>query len=574
MDVDFSHLSTSYSQIGSSFHQVRMSHIAFLVFSSTIHLGVIEILLQAKDLHNSLQNIKRIIEKQNSKQVVRNRLQFKVSIDVIKWLVFQGCAFRGHNETQNSRNEGNFLEVIKLLASYNEYVGAIILENGILSILANSNFCIIVDEAHNESKKEQIVIVLWFVNKEGFIHERFFDLVHVKDTTSLALEKAIRQVLLLHCLNVDDIHGQGYDYNTPNPYPSPKQGCYNDGASNMRGECNGLQALFAKKCQFAYYVHYLTHRLQLTLVAASKEVIPICQLRYSMGSHLDSLNSWIRMFNSVCVVLQDIIKFGNLTQRNEVDGIYDALASIKFVFILHFMIALIRITDDLCQALQYKSHDILTQCSWCRQLKCSSRNSENMGGILCFKELKLFCKDYEIEVPNLSAPYKAGRGRSCIPRDNVTIEHHYRLDIFIVGIDSLLTEMNSPFNGEVVKLFALSSALDPHDNYKGFPVEDIYKLMNYFYPDNYTEQEKLHSTELQKASIVVELRQVLAKTNKSSIYHLLDRIIRLVLTLPVSTTTTERAFSAMKNVKTMLHNRMEDDFHSTYLVAYIEKEIA
>ncbi|TYJ11306.1 hypothetical protein E1A91_A11G267200v1 [Gossypium mustelinum] len=319
---------------------------------------------------------------------------------------------------------------------------------------------------------------------DGFIHERFFDLVHVKDTTSLALEKAIRQVLLLHCLNVDDIRGQGYD-----------------GASNMRGKCNGLQALFAKKCySYLSIVLYLTgvinlaisknkwhEQLRDTEASHIVKLIDTSELetgkgkkssrcspmsrRYSMGSHLASLNSWIRMFNSVCVVLQDIIKFGNLTQRNEVDGIYDALASIKFVFILHFMIALIRITDDLCQALQYKSHDILTQCSW---------------------ELKLFCKDYEIEVPNLSAPYKAGRGRSCIPRDNVTIEHHYRLDIFIVGIDSLLTEMNSPFNGEVVKLFALSSALDPHDNYKGFPVEDIYKLMNYFYPDNYTEQEKLH----------------------------------------------------------------------------------
>ncbi|KAK5786125.1 hypothetical protein PVK06_040754 [Gossypium arboreum] len=204
--------------------------------------------------------------------------------------------------------------------------------------------------------------------------------------------------------------------------------------------------------------------------------------RYSMGSHLASLNSWIRMFNSVCVVLQDIIKFGNLTQRNEVDGIYDALASIKFVFILHFMIALIRITDDLCQALQYKSHDILTQCSWCRQLKCSSRNSENMGGILCFKELKLFCKDYEIEVPNLSAPYKAGRGRLV--------------------------------SREITSQLSITIGL-------------IYSL-----------------------------------------------IIRLVLTLPVSTTTTKRAFSAMKNVKTRLHNKMEDDFHSTYLVAYIEKEIA
>ncbi|KAK5820489.1 hypothetical protein PVK06_025536 [Gossypium arboreum] len=82
------------------------------------------------------------------------------------------------------------------------------------------------------------------------------------------------------------------------------------------------------------------------------------------------------------------------------------------------------------------------------------------------------------------------------------------------------------------------------------------------------------STKLQKASIVAELCQVLAKTNKSSIYPLLDKIIRLVLTLPVFTTITEQAFLAMKIVKTRLRNRMGDDFLLTYLVAYIEKKIA
>ncbi|KAH1128706.1 hypothetical protein J1N35_000084 [Gossypium stocksii] len=119
-------------------------------------------------------------------------------------------------------------------------------------------------------------------------------------------------------------------------------------------------------------------------------------------------------------------------------------------------------------------------------------------------------------------------------------------------------------------------------------MEDIYKLMNDFYLGDFTEQEKLHmkiqlehfqldarqSTKLQKASTVVELCQVLAKTNKLSIYPLLDKIIHLVLTLPVPTTITEQAFLAIKIVKARLRNRMEDDILSTYLVAYIEKRIA
>jgi len=39
----------------------------------------------------------------------------------------------------------------------------------------------------------------------------------------------------------------------------------------MSGEWNGLQALFRNECPCAYCVHCFAHRLQLTLVAASKE---------------------------------------------------------------------------------------------------------------------------------------------------------------------------------------------------------------------------------------------------------------------------------------------------------------
>jgi hypothetical protein len=51
-------------------------------------------------------------------------------------------------------------------------------------------------------------------------------------------------------------------------------------------------------------------------------------------------------------------------------------------------------------------------------------------------------------------------------------------------------------------------------------------------------------------------------------------LIRLVLTLHVSTATTERGFSAMKLVKTKLRSRMEDGFLADNLLVYIEKEIA
>ena len=75
-------------------------------------------------------------------------------------------------------------------------------------------------------------------------------------------------------------------------------------------------------------------------------------------------------------------------------------------------------------------------------------------------------------------------------------------------------------------------------------------------------------------STISELCRGLQISEKSNIYFLIDRLIRLVLTLPISTTTTERAFLAMKLLKTRFRNRMEDEFLVDNMIVYIEKEIA
>jgi len=63
-----------------------------------------------------------------------------------------------------------------------------------------------------------MALVLRFVDKNGFIQERFFDIVHVKDIVAITLKNELCVVPSRHNLNVSNIHGQGYD-----------------GASNMRG---------------------------------------------------------------------------------------------------------------------------------------------------------------------------------------------------------------------------------------------------------------------------------------------------------------------------------------------------
>jgi hypothetical protein len=209
-------------------------------------------------------HIEEVVGKQTNEDIKNNRLRLKTSIDAIRWLAFQSCSFRGYDESAESKNHGNFLEMVKLLDSYDDEVKVVVLENApknakytstqiqqeILNLMAcnvqksirdeigDAKFHLVIDESIDESRKEQMAFVVCFVDKEGFIRERFLDLIHVHDTCSATLKQELCSVLAYHKLDVQNIHGQGYD-----------------GASNMRGEWNGLEAKFMEECPYAYYVH-------------------------------------------------------------------------------------------------------------------------------------------------------------------------------------------------------------------------------------------------------------------------------------------------------------------------------
>ncbi|KAL8556321.1 hypothetical protein ACS0TY_003944 [Phlomoides rotata] len=146
-------------------------------------------------------------------------------------------------------------------------------------------------------------------------------------------------------------------------------------------------------------------------------------------------------------------------------------------------------------------------------------------------------------------------------------------------------ELNTRFNDVSVELLSLSVTLYPKNSFESFNSDDICKLARKFYPGDFTDQdivsleyELIHykhdvimKQEFQVYTLV-ELCQLLTKSGRSNVYVMLTRLIRLVLTLSVSTATTERAFLAMKHVKTALRNKMGDDLLGDCMMFYIERD--
>ncbi|XP_059277929.1 uncharacterized protein LOC132032174 [Lycium ferocissimum] len=110
----------------------------------------------------------------------------------------------------------------------------------IIEDLDGDYFGILVDESKDISHKEQMAIVLRYVNKEGEVVERFVGIIHVSDTSTRSLKEAIHSFLSDHLLSPSQIRGQGYD-----------------GASNMQGELNGLKSLILNETPSAYILHSL-----------------------------------------------------------------------------------------------------------------------------------------------------------------------------------------------------------------------------------------------------------------------------------------------------------------------------
>ena len=154
----------------------------------------------AEDLMKVSRHIDKVLNAQTIEEVQKNRLRLMTTIESVRWLSLQACAFRGHDESAASNNRGNFLEMIRLIGRLNVDIDDVVLEKAlknakytsptiqkeILHILTNkvrkkiceevrdAKFCILVDEAKDASNKEQMAIVLRFVDVQGFVRERFF----------------------------------------------------------------------------------------------------------------------------------------------------------------------------------------------------------------------------------------------------------------------------------------------------------------------------------------------------------------------------------------------------------------
>ncbi|XP_070044831.1 uncharacterized protein [Nicotiana tomentosiformis] len=283
------------------------------------------------DLKNQRQSIQSSFDKQSEKVKSDYRMRLNASIDVARFLLRSGFLFRGHDESEESEYKYGFLELLEWHGDQHPDMGRVILRHApqndmiicptiqkeiveacakettkvIIEDLDGDYFAILVDKSKDVSHGEQMALILQYVNKSGMVIERFLGIVHVSDTSSSSLQKAIYSLLLDHSLSKSKIRGQGYD------------------GANMQGKINGLKSLILQNTPSAYCIHRFAHQLQLALVALSKKHLDVDNFFYVVTNVLNTIGSSFKCMESLqqhqADKLEELLKFGEVFTGQDQD---------------------------------------------------------------------------------------------------------------------------------------------------------------------------------------------------------------------------------------------------------------
>ncbi|KAH0677806.1 hypothetical protein KY285_025607 [Solanum tuberosum] len=532
---------------------------------------------KCEDLMRQEQSIQAAFVKLSNQTKLEHKIRLKASIEVARLLLNQGLAFRGHREDESSLNKGNFLEILSWYAKRCDKIGELVLKKApkndqmtshkiqkdivtackletikaIMEDLNGDYFSLLVDESCDISRKEQMAIVLRYVDRKGSVVERFIGIIHVHDTSALCLKEAIVNYLAQHSLSLSFIRGQ----------------CY-DGASNMQGRLSGLKVLIQQEMGGSF-----KRMDELRESQAKKVQVALDMGEVESGKGLNQELGLARAANT-------------RWEKAKATGYLKVCQTFEIAFILHLMRDILVITNELNESLQKKEQDIANAILLVKVVKKRLQDLRNEGWDSLVENVSAFCVKYDILIPNFDEFY-VNFGRSRRKVAEYTISHHYRVEVFFKIIDWQLQELNDRFNEVRTNLLIGVACLNPVDSFSSFDIKNILRMAE-LYPDDFGENVMV-TLRNQLETYIVDVRDVdkrfsnlkglgdlsemLVKVKKHLNYPLVFRLIKFALLLPVATTTVERAFSAMKLIKSELRNRMDDDFLSSCMVPYVEKRI-
>lgn len=460
--------------------------------------------------------LENVLNKEHNKLIADNREYIKTIGEVLLLTATQNIAQRGHDESADSNNKGNFMAILETVAHHDKAVEKRLtsihnakytsktIQNEILSCLADmvrneiteevktsEVFSIMADETKDVKKTEQISLVLrYYFN--GAVQESFLHFESAERLDAAGLTNKIIHILESHGLEYkNNLVGQAYD-----------------GAAVMSGKHSGVQARIREQAKYAFYVHCNAHCLNLVLVDTVKAV-PEAEEFFSLleklyvftsGSYVHpkwlaiqremyegpprelqrlsdtrwacrfiALRNVMDRLPALQRVLQEIAREHRGDRTIEARGL---LAQIDLDFIVHLvtLCSVFREAKFLCDMLQSPSRDFSKAVDLVNALVQTLKDCRQESFFdKLWDEVLSICEQCEASVPPAAKRQKrlssklsqycvlTSVGQSVSEPD----KDHFRTSFFYPVIDEMLNELDRRFSKTNCDLMNSIQALNP-----------------------------------------------------------------------------------------------------------------
>ena len=488
--------------------------------------------------------------------------------------------------------------------------GNMVLRQLLVDIRAANYFSLIADEATDISHNEQMCIAVRWVDSSYSIHEAALGLVQLPNTKALTLFSVIKDCLLRCSLPITSCIGQAYD-----------------GAQNMSGVRNGVQALMKKEAGDCLYVHCFAHslnlciqyvvrkcdllgnciefilqlvqlirfspkrlslfegfRMQISLgddTVVPSSLRPLCPTRWTVRH--SAIDSVLKNYQALISALQ-IIQQGHDEYSAKARGLLMQMESFDIFFSLKLSYLVFAAAEQFSINLQAKNTTVGEGIKGAHLLQShlSSLRSEEKFTTFYSDVIKL--SEGLTDEPRLPRYRKAPRrlDDGAQPHCFTCPKDRYRQAYFEV-LEQACGEIENRFNQSDLSVVSdIESLLVNAAN--GQDISEIPQVLTKYQIDLARLKiqllmlpDTISTAFTGSVKTVTNVRTIAEALNQSKIVKgMLSEVNKLVqayLTFPVTSATAERSFSSLRRIKTYLRSSMTAQRLNNLFILYVHKAL-
>ncbi|CAF2160173.1 unnamed protein product [Rotaria magnacalcarata] len=466
-------------------------------------------------------------------------------------------------------------------------------------------YSIIVDGTTDSSNIEQLCLLIRYVDSHtNEIHEDFLGFVPTTSSTGEAIVEHILSCLKRFKLSLANCIGQAYD-----------------GASCMSGIFKGCQAFIKRFCPDAEYMHCSSHALNLALIDSTssfirntfgiiKSVINFFSdspkrtnaLKYEIErpdndyliltkkKRLVSLceTRWVERNVAIETFLELYIPISNTLDVLRIEGdsssqqLYHPVNSFETIVCTCITSFLLSEITPLSRLLQTSTIDFGVAhqhvLSLLKTFDIRQTNASDYFKNIVFEQAIEVAKELFVQ-PEVPRSYQRRNGQSILDPEEFYRDHVFLP--FLIELKANVDKRLSVFSHTRIQLLTqvrpeciTAAACSTTELYKKLKQEFSERLPQPLQLFGEVERWKIECIDLMKKPNGYNLwmSDLLTKCNPV-FYPNIHFLLVFLATLPVTTSSAERAFSSLKRIKTYCRSTMVEDRLNGLAVAFIHKNV-